>query len=121
MKSKTRFGGASGVRRAATSGDLQNKFAAAIKKQLMDVQGFSDAEAQRVAIAIQNAELNDDQRGRLRSGDVSVFQEVLSDEAKEAMQPLIDAAKEAAEVEKKLIPFIKARIEAERKLVEVQQ
>ena len=109
------------VRRAATSGQLQDKFAAAIKKQLMDVQGFSDAQAQRVAIAIQNAELSDEQRGRLRSGDVSVFQEVLSAEAKEAMQPLIDAAKEAAEVEKKLIPFIKARIEAERKLVEVQQ
>lgn len=114
------LGGTTGITRQATSGKLQENFAAATQKQLERL-GFSEEEARKVGVTIENAELSDDQRGRLRSGDVSVFQEVLKDGANKAMTPLIEAAQQAAEVQQKLIPFIKQRIEAERKLVEAQQ
>jgi len=117
---KEDLGGESGIRATATSGDLREKFAKSIQSQLQS-QGFSEDEARRVGRSIEQGDLTKEQQKRIQTGDVSVFSDLLADASKKAMNPLIEATKQAAEVQKKLIPFIQKRIEAENKLIQAQQ
>jgi TP901 family phage tail tape measure protein len=117
---KDDLGGTEGIRASATTGDLRQRFATSIQSQL-ESQGFDKEEARRVGRSIEQGDLSKEQQERVRAGDVSVFSELLGDASKEAMSPLIEATKQAAEVQKKLIPFIQKRIEAEKNLVAAQQ
>jgi TP901 family phage tail tape measure protein len=117
---KDDLGGDEGIRTSATTGDLRQRFAKSIQSQL-ESQGFDKEEARRVGRSIEQGDLSKEQQERVRAGDVSVFSELLGDASKQAMSPLIEATKQAAEVQKKLIPFIQKRIEAEKNLVAAQQ
>ena len=118
---KDEFGGASGIIEAADSTKLQEAFAKQVEEQLKS-QNFDPDVARRVGATVRERGLKPEEIKEIQeTGNLDVFKQIIQESAKDAMTPLVDAAKKAAEVQKQLIPFIERRIEAERRLVEAQQ
>ena len=66
-------------------------------------------------------ELSDEQKGRLESGDMSVFEDQLEEIGGKTMAQFKDQLEQAAAIQKQVIELTKRRIAAENNLINAQK
>ena len=106
---------------AASPRDMQNQFKESIQAQL-ESQGMDKAAIDNIVKSLPDYdELSDEQKGRLESGDMSVFEDQLEEIGGKTMAQFKDQLEQAAAIQKQVIELTKRRIAAENNLINAQK
>lgn len=113
---KANLGGLTGIRRSEVS-DLKTGFEQAIKEQF---KGADSAIIENILNSV--SKLSTGQLDQIRqTGDLSVFTDLLTENAKTQLEQIKGTSEEAIKINKELTDLTKNRIEIERKFIEAQK